>query len=137
MNKVKEYIAAKEHDFLFKADVSQDEIIAAQDTLGFKFDSDYDNYLAQYGLLSYESMETMGLGVDQTSYRNVVTATLEAVKQWEQFPSNAVILEDIGEGNYVIYIMHKGAYQFSPSAIEVISSSLEEYLLLRFSEVSN
>jgi len=137
MNKVKEYISVNGNDFLMKTDVSESEINAAQDLLGFKFDSDYDAYLAQYGLLSYESMETIGLGVDQASYRNVVGATLEAVKQWKQFPSDAVIFEDIGENNYIIYIMYKGVYQFSPSTIDIISKSLEEYLLLRFSEVSN
>lgn len=136
MEKVKVYINDNYHDFLMKIDVSKDEIIIAQDKLGFKFDSDYCSYLAQYGLLSYKSIEIMGLGVSPTSYRNVVTATLEAVDQWDNFPSNAVIFEDIGEENYAIYIMNKGVFQFSPQSLELISDSLEEYLLLRFSEVS-
>ncbi|PKG85451.1 hypothetical protein CXF85_07695 [Colwellia sp. 75C3] len=135
MNKVKEYIEAKKHDFLMKTGVSKSEVNAAQDKLGFIFDADYTYYLANYGLLSYESMETFGLGVPMTSYRNIVTATLNVMKEYKSFPTNAVVIEDIGEDNYVIIVMDKGVFQFSPNSLDLISDNLEDYLLLRFSEV--
>ena len=136
MKKINEYISVHDDDFIMKINVSQDEIIKSQSQLGFKFDYDYNYYLSEYGLLSYESLETMGLGVPSTSSLNVVTATLEAAKAWPNFPSGAVVFEDIGEGNFVVYIMNKGVYQFSPSSLDLITNTIEEYLLLRFSEVS-
>jgi len=136
MKKVKEYIVTNKHDFLMKNGASTDEINTAQEKLGCKFNTDYIYYLANYGLLSYESMETFGLGVPMTSYRNVVTATLNLMNECKSFPINAVVIEDIGEDNYVIDVMEKGIFQFSPNSLEQISTSLEEYLLLRFSEVS-
>ena len=133
---VKEYILADESNFLTKVGVSSKEVDIAEGELGFEFDSDYKKYLIQYGLLSYKSMETMGLGVKYSSYRNVINATKEVLQRCESFPSNAVIFEDIGEENYSIYIMNKGMYQFSETSIDHISNTIEEYLLLRFAEVT-
>ncbi|MBA6350074.1 SMI1/KNR4 family protein [Colwellia sp. BRX8-9] len=135
MNRVEKYINENTKDFLIKGSTPKSEISDAQLKLGFSFDFEYTTYLNNYGILSYESMEILGLGVPDSSYLNVVTSTLKAIAEWGQFPQNAVVLENIGEDNYAIMIMDKGVFQFSPSSLDLITNTLESYLLLRFSEV--
>jgi len=136
MKKVDEYIKANINNFLIKTGVLGSDISNAEKALCFEFDKDYLYFLTNYGLISYESMEIKGLGVGNSSFFNAVSLTLDIKKQWDSFPINTVVLEEIGENNYVVYTMDKGVYQFSPQSLELIKATLEEYLLMRFFEVS-
>ena len=135
MQNVEKYIQANKGDFIVKGDVSEKEIKAAEQKLAFAFDNSFKTYLKQYGIISYNSLETIGLGVSASSYLNVVTATLEIKKKYTSFPKNSVIFEDIGEDNYVIYTMKKGVFQWSPNNKIKIDDTLEKFLLKRFNEV--
>ncbi len=136
MNKVKELINKNSENFIIKSNQSESVISEAEQKLGFKFDSIYEEYLKELGSISFESMECLGLGRSDSSYLNVVNITKEIINAEKSFPNNAVVLEDIGEGNCVIYIMNKGVFQYSVSSLDLITKTIEEYLLMRFKEMS-
>lgn len=133
MNKVQDYISKHKNDFILKENQSKETILNAESKLGFKFDKDYSEYLKKFGLISFKSIEIFGLGVKENSHLNVVKNTLE-LKEEEKFPNDSVVLEYIGEANYIIYTMNKGVFQYSYNSLSLITDSFEEYLLLRFSE---
>ncbi|MCD6185417.1 MAG: SMI1/KNR4 family protein [Deltaproteobacteria bacterium] len=135
MENVKKYIQENKKDFFIKGNVSEEEVEKAEERLSFAFDKHFRTYLKEYGIISYESMETAGLGVSEGSYLNTVTLTLEIKGKYTSFPSNSVILENIGEDNYVIYTMLKGVFQWSPNRNTKIDDTLEGFLLKRFKEV--
>ena len=135
MENVRKYIQKNEKDFFIKANVSEGEIDKAEQRLGFVFDKSFRTYLKEYGIISYESMETAGLGISEDSYLNTVTLTLEIKEKYASFPDDSVIFENIGEDNYVIYTMFKGVFQWSPNRNTKTDNTLEDFLLKRFKEV--
>lgn len=137
MEKVKRYIQKNKEDFFIKGNVSEAEINRAEQMLSFAFDKPFRTYLKEYGIISYESMETAGLGVSEGSYLNTVTVTMEIKEKYVSFPDNSVVVENIGEDNYVIYTMAKGAFQWSPNSKTEIDDTLEGFLLKRFKEVTS
>ena len=62
MEKVKNYIYKNKDLFILKENQSNKLISDAENKLGFKFDNNYFNYLKEFGFISFESLETMGLG---------------------------------------------------------------------------
>lgn len=137
MQKVEDYIKKNRDLFILKENQSDDSISNVEDKLGFKFDTDYIEYLKKFGLISFESMEVFGIGVKENSYLNVLRNTLDVKNEEKNFPDNSVVLEYIGEKNYVIYTMNKGVYQYSSNSLSLIKDNLEEYLLMRFDEVTS
>lgn len=137
MKKVEDYIKKNRDSFILKENQSDDLISNVEDKLGFKFDTDYKEYLKKFGFISFESMEVFGIGVKENSHLNVLKNTLDVKNEEKNFPSNSVVLEYIGEANYVIYTMNKGVYQYSSNSLSPINDTLEEYLLMRFDEVTS
>jgi len=137
MKKVEEYIRNKRDLFITKENQPDDLILALEDRLGFEFDTDFKEYLKKFGLISFESMEVFGIGAKENSHLSVLKNTLELKNEAKNFPDDSVVLEYIGEANYVIYTMNKGVYQYSPNSLSLIKDSLEEYLLMRFDEVTS
>lgn len=137
MKKVEDYIKKNRDLFILKENQSDDVISNLEDKLGFKFDADYIEYLKKFGLISFESMEVFGIGVKENSHLNVLRNTLDVKNEEKNFPDNSVVLEYIGEANYVIYTMNKGVYQYSNNSLSLIKDNLEEYLLMRFDEVTS
>lgn len=135
MKKVEDYIKKNSGLFILKENQSDDSISNVEDKFKFKFDTDYKEYLKKFGLISFESMEVFGIGVKENSYLNVLKNTLDAKNEANSFPDNSVVLEYIGEANYVIYTMNKGVYQYSSDSLSLIKDNLEKYLLMRFDEV--
>lgn len=137
MEKVQKYISDNRDLFILKENQTDESISDVEDKLGFKFDSNYLEYLKKFGLICFKSMEVFGIGVKESSYLSVLKNTLEVRKEEKNFPDNSVLLEYIGESNYVIYTMNKGVYQYSSNSLSPIKDKLEEYLLMRFDEVSS
>jgi hypothetical protein len=134
MEKVKKYINDNKSAFLIRQNVNEKDKDNAEKILSLKFDSSYSDYLLSFGCINYASMETIGLGIDESSYFNVIKATTEVRNYNETFPKDAVVFEDIGENNYVIYIMDKGVFHWATKKNKIIKKSLAEYLLMRFNE---
>ena len=137
MKKVEDYIKKNRDLFILKENQSDNSISNAEDKLKFKFDTDYKEYLKKFGLISFKSMEVFGIGVKDNSHLSVVKNTLDAKNEENNFPDNSVVLEYIGESNYVIYTMNKGVYQYSSNSLSFITDNLEKYLLMRFDEVAS
>lgn len=137
MQKVKNIIEKNIASFFIKKNIDKIDVESAEKNLMMKFDDYYIDYLLSFGCITYESMETYGLGIKENSYLNVVNATKELISQYSSFPKNSVVFEFIGENNFVIYTMNNGVFQWSPNKTNLISKSLEEYLLLRINEENN
>jgi hypothetical protein len=135
MIKLAEFIEKNDQVLIKKNVVTSADLTSAESELGFSFDSDYAEYLLKYGKITYESMELYGLGVPDKSYLNVVSATKNLVSKFTNWPSNAVVLEDLAEDNYIVYVMNAGVFQFAPIECEKVSNSLEEYIMMRVDEV--
>ncbi|WP_066348604.1 SMI1/KNR4 family protein [Aliarcobacter cryaerophilus] len=134
MKKVQEYILKNKSDFILKENQSKEIIANAENRLGFKFDDDYFEYLNKFGIISYKSVEIFGLGVNENSHLNVIKNTIEIKDEDNNFPNDSVILEYVGELNYIIYTMNRGVFQYTKNSLSVVSNTLEEYLLMRFKE---
>lgn len=134
MKKVQEYILKNKSDFILKENQSKEIIANAENRLGFKFDNAYFEYLNKFGIISYKSVEIFGLGVNENSHLNVIKNTIELKDEDNNFPNNSVVLEYVGELNYIIYTMNKGVFQYTKKSLSAVSNTLEEYLLMRFKE---
>lgn len=133
---IENYIVLHKDEFSLKGPIVLDEVAVAEDLLGFKFDEDYSEYLLKFGKISFMSLELYGLGVPRVSGLNVISATALLRKEFGNFPNRSVVLEDIGEENWVIYKMNEGVFQFNRSSITLLYESLEEYVCARFDEVT-
>jgi len=137
MQTLKDLINENKTSFFIKSNIDKTEIENAEKELQIKFDDSYIDYLLSFGAITYESMETYGVGMKVNSYLHVVKATKELISQNSTFPANSVVLEYIGENNFVIYSMNKGVFHWSSNKLELIKLSLEEYLLMRINEEGN
>ena len=115
--------------------VSEEDIKEAEESLHIKFDESYRNYLSEYGVFVYRSIELYGLGVPESSHLHVVQATSKLRNYQENLPNDGVLFEDIGEANYMLYIMHRGVYHWWPSGKEKTADNIYEYIQMRVDEV--
>ncbi len=136
MKKVKEYIKQHKDLFILKENQSEEMINEVEKKLEIEFDDSYRQYLKEFGIVLFESMETFGLGVREDSHLHVIKNTIELKENDKNFPENSVALEYIGQLNYVIYIMKKGVFQYTKKSLTLICDNLEEYLLMRFDEAT-
>jgi hypothetical protein len=105
-------------------------IDSAERQLGLTFPTMLRDYLQQYGALSYGSVELLGLGVPEISYRSLVMQTRELRECG--LPHNYIAIEDQGEGFYILMALDGQIYQWNletrsiqPSAI---ANNLDDYL---------
>jgi hypothetical protein len=133
--KVANFIEDHHQDFLTKDGlVSDHDIQRASQDLGIEFDQEFKSYLLRFGKISFHSMELCGLGVPDSSYLNIVVATKKAISQVSCMPENSVVIEEIGEANFVAYQMNHGVVQVSANESKDLDLSLQDYLLMRFRE---
>lgn len=107
--------------------VSIDEINSAEKILGCEFSSEYKDYLAKFGALSFSSHEFTGLGVE--GYLNVVTATKKERELDDSFPKDCILLENLGiEGILILQDKSGNVYSYVNKSKTKISNSFLEYL---------
>ena len=135
MKKIEKFINEHKKLFLIGKPPSDEIILKAEKKLGFKFDNDYYTFVKNFGFIAYGPIEIMGLGAKANSHLDAVNSTLELKNTINNFPENSIVLEYIGEGNYAIYTMNSGVYQYSRNNLVLLDSTLENYLLMRFEEV--
>lgn len=93
MNNILEKISSKFKVFKGRG-VDDSAITAAERSLGIKFPDGYKRYLRECGVLSFGAHEIMGLGVD--GYLNVVEATMKERELGGTFPSDCIMIENVG-----------------------------------------
>ena len=111
------------------ATMSQIEQAEAQ--LDMVFSSEYKVYLQSFGVISYESQETFGLGVKDGSYLNIVTA-LKDFRDISGFPKALIPLAEIGDGHYYMYDNNRGkvvSIALPDLGIKDINDDLQGFLL--------
>ncbi|MDO5651808.1 MAG: SMI1/KNR4 family protein [Moraxella sp.] len=111
---------------------TKEQIEYAQKALNITFSKEYQNFLEEFGVISYESNEIFGLGIDNHSYLNLLQITPD-LKNYANYPSQAVPLYDIGDGHYYLYDnLNQKILKFAlPNAgvYEYIDTQLEQFLL--------
>lgn len=106
---------------------SQIEIDNAEIRLGFRLSEEYEEYLAEFGVVSAYSTELTGISKEK--YLDVVAVT-EKLRKYNDVPKDYYVVEDTSVDGIVIWQNTKGEiYETSPnSEPKKIADSLAEYL---------
>lgn len=117
----------KKSDLLHGEGVSRKEIREAEKQLGLKFNSEYKEYLLNYGIAAYNGHEITGLSLDKRT--NVVDCTLEELK--EEYPKDIYVIERTGMDGVIIWQSIDGKIYYSSdnSPLTKYCESLSEYFL--------
>ncbi|MDY4446074.1 SMI1/KNR4 family protein [Campylobacter sp.] len=102
-------------------------IVEAERKLGLSFSDEYRDYLRNYGALSFLSYEFTGLGVDD--YIDVVEVTKRERELNNNFPKDAIVIEDTGLESLLILQNTEGnIFEYRLGKQKKIYNSFKEYL---------
>ena len=126
MKEILEKISSKHK--VFKGNgVPDDAIVSAEKLLGITFPAEYRKYLRECGVLSFGAHEIMGLGVE--GYLNVVEATMKERGLGGTFPTDCVVIENVGiDGVLVIMDSAGRVYSLKGPSKRLVANSIAEYL---------
>ena len=115
---------------LFKLDGANDEQIGeAEKTLALNFSEEYKSYLKEFGCISFNNHEFLGLNTsDRLSV--VLTTQFEKMSRKNLFPKDMYVVEVINDGDILILQNNDGEIfelQYNGES-KKIYSSLNEYL---------
>ena len=119
----------KEADnFISLQPVSASKIQEAEDKLGLSFAEDFKEYLAEFGVASFNGKELTG--ICDSERLSVVSITEKARHDYPQFPKNAYVIEDLYIDHILILQDCSGkVYAFAPDDYgREIAGTLKEYL---------
>ncbi|EKT4452722.1 SMI1/KNR4 family protein [Pseudomonas juntendi] len=109
-----------------------DSIIALQQDLGFMLSPEYKSFLSTFGVIVFDAYETYGLGIPKEYYLHVFTSYKDLSKD-PNYPTQAVPLLDIGDGQYYLYDNQskKVLVWATPNGgvVRVLDDSLESFLI--------
>lgn len=106
------------------------QIKAAEHQLNRKFADSYVAYISKYGAVSFGSTELTGLNVSK--HCNVVEMTEQEMKLNNDFPKDAIVLENIGmEGSFMLINTAGHVYQWPDGRGAEKYNSLNEYVQAR------
>ena len=110
--------------------VSEIQIIKAEQQLGMKFSGEYREYVAKFGIVSYEGHELTG--ICKSKRLNVVDVTLTERKRTPTAQADWYVIEQANIDSIVIWQSITGEiYQTIPSAPAIkMCDSLSEYIEL-------
>ncbi len=113
-------------DTFFGKGTSENEIEKAEKKLGLKFNSEYKEYLTEFGTALYDGHELTGLS--RSKRINVVDVTLEERK--EDFPKDIYVIEQTGMEGIIIWQSTSGEIYYSTPSGELnkYCDSLSEYV---------
>ena len=116
------------HYKVYKGTGVSDEVIAsAEQKLGVTFSSQYKAYLKECGVLSFASHEITGLGI--RGYLNVVEATEAERKLGGAFPSDCILIENVGiDGVLVIMDSCGRIYEYQKGNRIPVAESFFNYI---------
>ena len=123
-------IIAQRAKLFHREGVPEQDILQAENELGLQFAKDYKEYLAKYGVVSYENHELTG--ICPFPRLNVVYVTKEE-RQFNPFvPKCYYVIEQANMDGVVIWQAYDGkVYQTYPDLDPVqIAASLSEYILV-------
>ena len=114
-----------------------DSIQNLEHKLGFPLSEEYKKYLSDFGLISFESEETYGLGVPDNYYLNVHSIYADLSRD-TSYPSETVPLLEIGDGQYYLYdnILHNKLKE-SEINREDFNIERKEYWKFRADQIDN
>lgn len=124
MNKIFDDLNCKIYSLSGVNDVA---IKNAESILKIAFSNDYKRYLKEYGVVSLENHELMGLGGDE--YLDVVKQTAKEKNSNSKFPADCYVLENLYIDGILILQNQKGeVFQFVNNNIKKINNNLREYI---------
>jgi len=121
-------------EIIRKSGISSSDVTKAESDLHLIINKNLKEYLINYGALSFRSMELMGLGYSDGSYRNIINATKKA-RADSAIPLESLVIEDIGESHYIL-CNNDGSISYwgNGNEIDKVDSSISEYIKRRIKE---
>ena len=114
--------------------VSSEELSSMATRIGISIGKGLETYLLKYGYLAYKHIELYGVNSRQNENSDFIKATIRLHKTFPNTTSYSV-LEDKGDGDYILLDKDDNVYEFIPTAYEDIRPldlKLEEYIVNRF-----
>lgn len=101
--------------------------------LSFNFGIELATYIQKYGYLGYRYVEFCGINARQMERSDMVKQTL-ALRSRTQMADKYVVLENAGDGFYVLVDEEDAVYDFDEDSETVTSTgkTLNDYILERF-----
>ena len=108
--------------------VSPEQIAQAEQELGLSFSEEYTEYLSTYGIVAFDGRELTG--ITKSKRVNVVFATLEARKKYQELPADLYVIEEAGVEEIIILQDSAGnVYRCAPNTeLKKIYDSLSDYV---------
>lgn len=117
---------------------SQETLVLVGDLLHFRFPKELREYLLKCGFLALSPIELNGINELQKEKSDMVRATLNFQEIFPAVKERYVVLEDRGDGDYILCDESDGMYRYIPSLQKFpvpLEMKLFEYIQRRFSEV--
>lgn len=121
-------------DLLYGKGCSREQLENAQSTLGLIFPEEFAEYVLEFGFISFDGAEWTGLGwhnngAEIVKESNTVTRTLMEREVNPDFPSNMLVLEDLGYDAEIVAVNEAGkVFYIAYDACEEAFDSLSDYL---------
>lgn len=118
---------------------STETLRAVENLLNFRFSKELTEYLRRCGFLAFSFVELNGINELQKEKSDMVLATLNFQEVFPAIKEHYVVLEDRGDGDYILCSEDDKIYSYT-SLLQAGPISLEmrlfEYIQKRFSEVA-
>jgi len=106
---------------------------AAEKELGINFSKDFVEYLTVYGTVELNDNILFGLGID--GYRNIVHATKKERSLSKNFPSDCIVIYNLGIDSILILLGEDGyVYEYTPQSIKKIFDTFTQWITNEFVE---
>lgn len=117
---------------------SAETVKDASFALGITFGPQMIDYLSNYGAISFDTVEFNGLTETKKNNSSLVRNTLFLRDAFPSQMNGLVLLEDRGDGDYVLCDSNDRVIRFTPEiSLKAIDSGLDliDYTLLRHQEI--
>jgi len=135
----------KIHDLLQKENIqksnflpTEELLLKAQEKLNFKMGILLKDYLLNCGFLEFFFVEINGIYANKGLDSDLITKTISLQERFEK-TKGFILLEDKGDGDYILCDSNDKVYEFIPSMsfeIKPLNVDIISYLESRYSEVA-
>lgn len=126
MEQIKDQI--KQSGAMTKGPITEDVIVEAEKKLGFKFPKSYREIIKALGVISSDSEEIFGLGVE--GYLNVVETTLDERQLSNGNLNGFVVIQNLGmEGVLIVVDEKDNVYEYANGKFKNLDCSPAEYII--------
>ncbi len=138
MCELKKFIDSNSENILTSTKLpSKETINEAEKLLNTSFGDELKSYFKNYGFVSYKFIELYGLNETQKMKSDIVLQTIN-IKKLFDISDEMIIIEDMGDGDYILCDSKDNMYSFIPSLekkIKPLNLTLNKYIVERFKSI--